>query len=62
MKIWKIEAYIESEDSVSRKEIIKQINYNLNRGDGLCLDTDDGAFKLKLIKKVKEEDLEDPLG
>jgi hypothetical protein len=32
MKIWKIEAYIESEDSVSRKEIIKQINYNLNRG------------------------------
>jgi hypothetical protein len=58
MKIWKIEAYIESEDDVSRKEIIKQINYNLNRGDGLCLDTDDGAFKLKLIKKVKDSEFE----
>jgi len=57
MKIWKIEAYIESEDDVSRKEIIKQINYNLNRGEGFYMDTDD-KFKLKVIKKVKESEFE----
>lgn len=53
MKIWKIEAYIESENDISRDNIIKQINLNLNRGDGLYLDTDDG-FRLQLHKKVKD--------
>ena len=54
MKIWKIGAIIESEDNISRDDITEQIDSNLNRGDGLYLELEDG-FKLKLHKKVKED-------
>lgn len=57
MKIWKIEAYIESEDDVSKKDIVSAIYTNFNRGEGFYMDTDD-KFKLKLIKKVKDSELE----
>jgi len=61
MKIWKIEAFIESEDNICRKDIIKAINYKLNDGDGLYLETEKN-FSLKLVKKVEEEkSLENPL-
>ena len=53
MKIWKIEAYIESEDDVSKKHLISEIETRLNRGDGYYFDTDN-SFVLKLIKKVKD--------
>ena len=54
MKIWKLEAYIESTDDIDRKDIIHELDLNLNRGDGLYLELEDG-FKLKLHKKVKED-------
>jgi hypothetical protein len=53
MKIWKIEEYIESEDDVSKKHLISEIETRLNRGDGYYFDTDN-SFVLKLIKKVKD--------
>ena len=53
MKIWKIEAYIESEDDFTKKHLISELNYRLNRGDGYYIDTDN-SFELKLIKKVKD--------
>ena len=56
MKIWRIEAYIESEDDVSEKDIVSAIYTYFNRGDGFYMDTDEN-FKLKLVKEVKEEDL-----
>ena len=57
MKIWKIEAYIESEDDVSKKHLISEIETRLNRGDGYYFDTDN-SFVLKLIKKVKDSEFE----
>lgn len=57
MKIWKIEAYIESEDDVSKKDIVSAIYINFNRGEGFYMDTDD-KFKLTVIKKVKYSKLE----
>lgn len=53
MKIWKIEAYIESDDDVSKKHLISEIETRLNRGDGYYVDTE-SSFVLKFIKKVKE--------
>lgn len=50
MKIWKIEAHIESEDNVTEKAIMKKIDLNLNCGDKIYLDLDDN-FKLTLIKQ-----------
>lgn len=61
MKIWKIEAFIESEDNICRKDIIKAINYKLNDGDGIYLETGKD-FRLRVVKKVKDEEyIEDPL-
>jgi hypothetical protein len=61
MKIWKIEAYIESEDEICRKDILKKIYNDFNTGDGLYLETEKN-FSLRLVKKAKEEEyLEDPL-
>ena len=54
MKIWKLEAIIESTDDIFREDIIEQIDLNLNRGEGLYLELEDG-FKLKLKKEVKED-------
>lgn len=53
MKIWRLEAYIESDDELLREDIIKKINVYLNTGDGIYLDTDDG-FRLQLHKKIKD--------
>ena len=53
MKIWKIEAYIESDDDVSAKHLISVIEIRLNRGDGYYIDTEN-SFVLKFIKKVKD--------
>lgn len=50
MKIWKIEAHIESEDDLTKKAIMKKIDLNLNCGDGIYLDLDNN-FKLTLIKQ-----------
>jgi len=55
MKIWKIEALIESKDNTSKKDIVSAIDRYFNQGDGFYIDTDEN-FKLKLVKKVKEED------
>jgi hypothetical protein len=55
MKIWKIEAYIETDDNFSKKDIVSTIYTDLNRGDGLYMDTEN-CFDLKLIKKVKESE------
>ena len=53
MKIWKIEAYIESEDNISKKDIISAIDIKLNKGEGYYFDIDKN-FNLKLVKKIKE--------
>jgi hypothetical protein len=55
MKIWRIEAYIESEDDVSEEDIICDIDAYFNRGEGFYMDINKN-FKLKLVKEVKEED------
>jgi len=61
MKIWKIEAFIESEDEICRKDIIKRIYVDFNNGDGIYLDTEKD-FRLRVVKKVKDEEYtENPL-
>lgn len=55
MKIWKIEAYIETVDGFSEKDIVSAIYTDFNRGNGLYLDTDEN-FKLTLVKTEIEED------
>lgn len=54
MKIWKLEAFIETEDNISREDIIDQIDLSLNNGDGLYFETEEG-FSLKLYKIEKED-------
>lgn len=53
MKIWKIEAYIESTDDITKNHLISEIDTLLNRGYGYYIDTEN-SFELKLIKKVKD--------
>lgn len=55
MKIWKIEAYVESEDDVSKKDIISGIDKYFNRGEGFYMDIEEN-FNLNLVKKTKKED------
>ena len=54
MKIWKIEAFIESEDEICRKDILKKIYNDFNNGDGIYLETEKN-FSLRLVKRVEEE-------
>jgi hypothetical protein len=56
MKIWRIEAYIESEDDVSEEDIVSAIYTYFNRGEGFYMDINKN-FKLKLVKEVKEEEV-----
>jgi hypothetical protein len=53
MKIWKITATIEADDTLRACEVLRQIDRDLNRGDGLYLNTEEAT--LKLVKHSKDD-------
>jgi hypothetical protein len=55
MKIWKIEVIIETTDKYQKKDVLKQIDKDINRGDGIYFDLQTANLVLKSDKKAKED-------
>jgi hypothetical protein len=54
MKIWTLTVEIETEDSFNAKELLKKIDQDVNRGDGIYVKVKDKETRLKLVKKMSD--------
>jgi hypothetical protein len=54
MKIWTLTVEIETEDSYSAKEVLKKIDQDVNRGDGIYIKVKDKETRIKLVKKMSD--------
>lgn len=55
MKIWKLTTTVHSEDDFDAAKVLRMIDRDANRGDGIYVKVTGGKKPLlKLIRKVKE--------
>lgn len=53
MKIWKITTTIETDDNYTRQQVLRQLDLDINSGDGMYILVDKSA-KVEMIKKISD--------